>query len=172
MYNSTNTYEEFTWMHVSDKKLNVSSTGVHSLDVFCREPNLIVDKIILSLDATYNPRGEGPEQTFDAQGDIQTAIENPTINSQQQLLSVYPNPAQNQIQLKYNLVESSAVKINIINTKGQTVANLVNSVQSGGAHEIIWNMNSASLGMMPDGLYLVRFQSANATEVQKLLIRR
>ena len=166
LYFGSNIYEEFTWLHVSDKKLEVTNTGVQSLDLFCREPDLIIDKIILTRDANYAPDGYGPEQTVDTTA---TSLDD-LANNQEVQMMVYPNPAKDQIQINYNLGESNQVNISVLDLNGQPVAHLLNARQSAGNHEITWNLNNSSSAIVPAGMYLIRLQSGNTLQVRKVLI--
>ncbi|MBK8972758.1 MAG: hypothetical protein IPM37_16015 [Hahellaceae bacterium] len=43
--------------------LNVSSAGLHTLNVWMRESGMIADKIVLTQDANFVPAGSGPDET-------------------------------------------------------------------------------------------------------------
>jgi len=166
--NSTKVYKSYTWLHVASGNLAVSSTGIQSLDLFCREPNLIIDKLILSQNANYIPVGAGPLQTLN-QTDSVSAVENPMINNQDLQISVYPNPAQDQIKIAYNMAESNFVNISVVNMNGQLIANLINDYQSFGKHEFTCNLSN-SISNVNQGLYLVKFQIGNSLKTQKIIV--
>ncbi|MEG8947010.1 T9SS type A sorting domain-containing protein [Rosettibacter firmus] len=44
----------WSW-HKGDKTIHIDSTGVHSLDFFGREPNALLDHIIITASATFDP---------------------------------------------------------------------------------------------------------------------
>ena len=167
--NSTKVYGSFTWLHVANSNLAVSNTGIQSLDLYCQEPNLIIDKLILSLNANYVPSGAGPAQNFNAADTLKAGLENPTMNDQGLKISAYPNPAQDQIKIAYDMRESNFVNISIENLSGQWVTNLISEYQSFGTHEFTWSLKNSTYTVSP-GLYLVRFQIGNSYKVQKLLV--
>ncbi len=168
LYFGSNVYEEFTWLNVADQKLEVDNTGIQSLDVFCREPNLIIDKIILTLNTNYTPEGYGPDQTYTTVTDIDDL----SVDDQETQMIVYPNPSQEQIKIAYNLTESIQVKINVLNINGQIVTNLVDDYQGIGKHEAIWNLNNSNSGLVTDGIYLIVLQTGDSQSVSKVLIQR
>ncbi len=57
----------WTWTgELSDATLaviDVTSTGMQTVDIWMREDGLILDKIILTTDPTYIPEGNGPQQS-------------------------------------------------------------------------------------------------------------
>ncbi|MDD3322718.1 MAG: GDSL-type esterase/lipase family protein [Paludibacter sp.] len=167
--NSTKVYKDFTWLHVATAKLTILNSGVKGLDLFCNEPNLIIDKLILTLDENYSPLGAGPEQTLNPADTLDTGVNDIMMNNQDLQISVYPNPAQDQIRIAYNMAESNFVNISIENMNGQVVANLFNDYQSFGKHEFTWNLNNSVSHVNP-GLYLVRFQIGNSFKIQKLIV--
>jgi lysophospholipase L1-like esterase len=168
LFNSTNVYETFTWMHVADKKLTVASAGVHDLDLFCREPNLIIDKVILSLDATYSPSGNGPAET---QSDpITSLISLAAANDPGLALVAYPNPATSELHIDYQIPEAGLVNLSVYDATGQKIQDLVSGHQQEKRQHLNWKLDSN-----PDivsGLYLILLQTAHTTQVQKILIER
>ncbi len=164
LYNSTNVYEEFTWMHVADKTLNVTTTGYQSLEVYLREPNLIIDKIILSPDATYAPAGLGPDETADQE----TALVD-IIASDLEFI-VCPNPAHSDVNISYTTLEAGDVNLSIFNSTGQKINELTKGFQPAGCHQTIWDFSSHT--DLKSGLYILKLQTANGTQVRKLLINR
>ena len=161
---SRDVYEEFTWMHVSGKKLNVSKTGVQSLEVFCREPNLIIDKIILSPDAGYSPSGLGPDETLDQA----TGVFNMTTSDLK--FNVYPNPANSEVNVSYTNPEAGVVNLAVYNTNGQKILELANGYQQAGSQCVMWNLSDGA--DLNSGVYIIRLQTANVTQLKKILINR
>ena len=167
--NSTKVYKSYTWLHIANSNLVVSKVGVQSLDLFCMEPNLIIDKLILTQNANYIPSDIGPAQNFNPTDTTSTGIENTMMDNQDMQISTYPNPAQNQVKIAYNLSESNSVNISVVNMNGQLVANLINDYQSFGKHEFIWNLTN-SVSNVIQGLYMIRFQIGNSMKIQKIIV--
>jgi subtilisin-like proprotein convertase family protein len=88
-----------------------------------------------------------------------------TINENEQLtLSVYPNPAKNNIFVDYGLTNKGNVVLNISTIEGKIVyTNVLNT--SNGTIEI----NTADLS---DGIYFVKVQSTGVNKTIKLIIAR
>ena len=47
----------------SVRKLNVTSTGVHTINVWMRESGMVFDKLVLTTDPAYVPTGSGPAES-------------------------------------------------------------------------------------------------------------
>ncbi len=43
--------------------INIPSTGVHTVNLWMREDAVMVDKLVLTTDATYVPSGFGPTES-------------------------------------------------------------------------------------------------------------
>jgi hypothetical protein len=43
--------------------INVTSAGVHTLNLWMREDGFVVDKVVLSSNVNYVPSGTGPAQS-------------------------------------------------------------------------------------------------------------
>jgi lysophospholipase L1-like esterase len=167
--NSTKVYKSFTWLNVANSNLVVPKAGIQSLDLFCMEPNLIIDKFILTQNASYVPSGPGPVQNFNPADTLKSGTESILMNNLDFQISTYPNPAQNQIMIAYIMPESNNVNISVVNTNGQLVANLVDQYQFVGKHEYTWNF-SKSLSCINQGLYFVRIQIGDTMKTQKIIV--
>jgi hypothetical protein len=59
---------DYTWsnstMDGPRSTFDVSTLGVHTLNIYMREDGLIVDKIVLTTDPNYTPTGEGPAESL------------------------------------------------------------------------------------------------------------
>jgi lysophospholipase L1-like esterase len=68
--------------------INVTSTGLHTINVWMRESGVVLDKLLLTSSSTYTPTGTGPAETVNivdpeyvAVGDSITYGSNDTISS-------------------------------------------------------------------------------------------
>ena len=50
-------------MHKRAATINVPSSGEHTVNVWMREDGVVLDKLILTTDETYEPTGPGPDET-------------------------------------------------------------------------------------------------------------
>jgi len=63
------------------------------------------------------------------------------------LLKNYPNPFNNETVIAWNLRNSGQVELNIFNSKGQLVKNLVNEAENKGTHSVIFNADGMETGI-------------------------
>lgn len=101
--------------------------------------------------------------TFD-QSEFNLAI---GINEQVQSfgsVSVYPNPANEQVNLTINMVQSNSVSITLFNTIGQAV--LVENRELASGNNLV-QLNTSSL---PAGVYFVNVTAAGSTTTSKIVI--
>jgi len=81
--------------------------------------------------------------------------------------SIYPNPANGNINLAYKLDKEQNVSIELFNTLGEKVYDANQGLTSSGQHSMLLNVQQ-----FVAGVYLVRFTTNNATTVRKLVIQR
>ena len=86
----------------------------------------------------------------------------PTIYN---LSSPYPNPFNPTTTISFSIPQSDLVSINVYDIKGELVTELINEQLHIGYHSIDWNGTNQSSGM-----YLVRMESGEYVETQKLLL--
>ncbi|MBN2486085.1 MAG: T9SS type A sorting domain-containing protein, partial [Bacteroidales bacterium] len=86
-----------------------------------------------------------------------------TITEEKFNLSVYPNPANDYIEISLDNVNATELKVEIINTSGLSVSNNI-------------PLNSASLTLELDsflpGIYFVRISGNNTIETKRFVIAR
>jgi|GEM_PF-291388 len=88
------------------------------------------------------------------------------VPSAYNLLQVYPNPFNSELEIAYNLSHDSFVKITIYNTLGQQVTSLYEGQQTTGVHRLRWNGSGFS-----SGVYLISMESEGAqTELKKAIL--
>jgi len=79
----------------------------------------------------------------------------------------YPNPFNPSTTIRYTLVESQKVILNIYDTLGQLVSELVNEFQSNGVHEIVFYAED-----LASGIYIYRLQTESRSDVGKMILQR
>jgi len=77
----------------------------------------------------------------------------------------YPNPFNPETNIVFELASGSNVLIEIYNIKGQKVTTLINETFETGSHKVIWNAVGQS-----SGIYLLRFITAETSEMKKLIL--
>jgi len=96
---------------------------------------------------------------------ILTGIEeNASFSDNNLLLSVFPNPAEGIITINYNLKSDSHVSLDLADMNGRIIKVLVNEQKPAG--EYVFKFDSS---LIPQGVYLWRFQSADGIEVRKMI---
>jgi hypothetical protein len=77
----------------------------------------------------------------------------------------YPNPFNPETTIRYSISQSSYVKIEVYNTKGQRVATLQDSNQQIGSHQIQWNATGFA-----SGIYILRLTTNEGVQSKKMLL--
>jgi len=80
------------------------------------------------------------------------------------LHKAYPNPFNPSVTLSYGLKEAGQTTLHIYNMRGQLVDTLVNEHQLLGTYDIRWQPVNLSAGV-----YIIRLQSGNQTNLQKIV---
>lgn len=89
-------------------------------------------------------------------------IENTLGNDEN--ISVYPNPAQNEVSISLNLIERENVSIKIIDLTGKTI----NNYNLGKVNQM--KVETLNLASLPKGFYLISVEGTNFRNVQKLIV--
>jgi len=80
-------------------------------------------------------------------------------------LSVYPNPAQNNFYVDFELVSESNVNISLFGADGKLIKQLTAQKMNGGKHSLVFNPE------VKPGLYLVNIVANNQTISKRLIIQ-
>ena len=87
------------------------------------------------------------------------------LPSKYYLFQNQPNPFNPSTLIKYELPEGTSVNIVIYNIIGEKVAELVNSFQKEGRHEIVWDAQNIA-----SGIYFCRMLAGNFVSTKKLVL--
>lgn len=94
-------------------------------------------------------------------------------NINQSQLACYPNPFSDEINIEYTVQENgSQVFIGIYNMVGQLVAEIANGRHSAESYKIHWNGTDRNGKLLNSGIYFLKLQSGNKSEIQKIQIVR
>jgi hypothetical protein len=80
-------------------------------------------------------------------------------------LNASPNPFNPTTTLEFALPQSGAVKVEVFNAAGQSVAKLVNGQRDAGLHQVTWDASE-----MPSGVYLVSLDAGSLHATTKVLL--
>lgn len=100
--------------------------------------------------------------------EISVGVENSKRPSKFNLRQNYPNPFNPSTTIGYQLTTSSEVSLDVFNTLGRKVANLVQGYESEGAHQVTWN--AAGLA---SGVYIYRLETSTGfSEIKNMLLMK
>ena len=84
----------------------------------------------------------------------------------------YPNPFNPTTTINYNVAKSGDVKLNVYNVKGQLVKTLVNSAQTVGLNQVVWNGDDNAGNRVSSGVYFYKLENAGRTEMKKMVLMK
>ncbi len=96
---------------------------------------------------------------------IRTSIEDELIPQQYILSQNYPNPFNPSTQIQYALPEATQVTLEVFNSLGQKVMELVNGQQSAGYHSATFDASGLS-----SGVYLYKLTTPSFSQTNKMLL--
>ncbi|PKN76209.1 MAG: hypothetical protein CVU49_02265 [Candidatus Cloacimonetes bacterium HGW-Cloacimonetes-2] len=82
----------------------------------------------------------------------------------------YPNPFNPVTSIKYDLAETSQVRMDIYNVRGQLVKTLLNQEMLAGTHSVIWDGKDGQGRSVSSGVYLYRMTMPNKVLTNKMLL--
>ncbi len=82
----------------------------------------------------------------------------------------HPNPFNPATTISYTLAKPDAVKVEVFNTLGQTVAILIDESQPAGQHAVEWRGVDATGCAVPSGVYFYRVTAGSNQAVRKMVL--
>jgi hypothetical protein len=82
----------------------------------------------------------------------------------------YPNPFNPTTRFQVNLPNAADLEVTVYNVLGQKVASLMNGHRSAGTYEVTWNGTNDHGTAVNSGVYFIRMQADNYTNVRKVLL--
>ena len=128
----------------------------HILRIKQQEEGTKIDKYLISNDSTFVP--ENPVGVED-----KSIAEN--IPKEFSIAQNYPNPFNPTTVISYALPKASHVSVDVYNTLGQKVAELVNADQYAGTHSVSFNASALS-----SGIYFYTIQAGDFASTKKMLL--
>jgi len=95
--------------------------------------------------------------------------ENNDFPNEFRLRQNYPNPFNPETTIEYQIPASGHIKLEICNTKGQTIRVLVDTYQKTGTYQTIWNGRDDSGYMVSSGIYYYILKNDTQIRIKKLL---
>ncbi|MDD2228824.1 MAG: FlgD immunoglobulin-like domain containing protein [Candidatus Cloacimonetes bacterium] len=87
------------------------------------------------------------------------------------IVSTYPNPFTDQVSIRYKLLKSAQVKIQIYNLKGQVVRTLHNGTQSKGEQALAWEGCDDKGRHVASGIYLLQMKVEGKEKYCRKLVK-
>ena len=87
-----------------------------------------------------------------------------------QLQSNYPNPFNTSTTIRYQIIESGLVQLDIFDLVGQRTRSLISGIQEPGSYEILWDGANEQGMKVSTGIYLAKLQVGTFNDVRKMLL--
>ena len=145
--------ERVVWGH------NGGSMGGYAAQFyFCKEEN---SGVVLTTNSEQY-LDDLVEYMFDYADSLVTNIKTPAKTTFK--LHIFPNPTSDNCTLEFELDHPAWVSIQIFNSIGKQVDELVSRLLPSGQHQVIWNT-----AKFPEGLYFCRVQTGNEMVTKKII---
>ena len=93
-------------------------------------------------------------------------------NYRNMLYRASPNPAIDEVEIRYSIKNKGRVEIVVYNIIGQKVKTLVNKVQEPGEYKVVWDLGGISKESVPGGVYFYSMKTKGFKEIRKMIIIR
>ncbi len=150
----TNTTEQHSYTYV-DREIYSTGTYYYWLQM-------------LDYDGSYFYYGPQSIYVY-ADGDPEVI---PGIPIHTEITAAYPNPFNPEINIDYSLVGNANVRIDIFNSRGQLVRNLVDRNLETGNYRVLWNGKGTYGNSLTSGVYLIRMTSGEHTSNRKIILAK
>ncbi len=182
-YRLTLQFAEFVYDGADQRLFDVEVEGVEvvtDLDLFGTVGgNAAYDQTVTvvvtdgELDVRFLQDRKGPTlsamtvRAFDAKSAAGTTTESMVTDetSPLALAPAAPNPTRGTATLRYTVPEASAVRIDVLDVLGRSVAILVDETRQAGEHAVTFDGTR-----LPSGVYIVRLQAGDQAAVQRLTL--
>lgn len=94
-----------------------------------------------------------------------TSIKDNNLPQKFNLEQNYPNPFNPTTQINYQVAKEVRVEINVYNTKGEFVTNIVNSIHKPGRYKACWNASNLN-----SGVYFIKENAGNFESIKKAVL--
>ena len=82
----------------------------------------------------------------------------------------YPNPFNLKTQIKFSLLKSSNISIEIIDIMGSKVKTIFQGLKAEGKHSLYWDAQGREGAILASGVYFVLIKGENFSKKQKVLL--
>ena len=148
-------------LNFPDAELNVTSLNNGIAGVFFRAEGGVTE---ISVDEIHFGT------TFESIVPLGDGGENPLSLSETVDFVNYPNPFREMTTFQYSLETRSAVRLSVLDLNGREIVRLLDEVQPGGNHEIIWDGTGEEGARLTQGVYFYRFSKGEVMNVGRILL--
>ena len=145
--------------------LNIPTEGVHTFELYMREGNFRVDKIVLTMDELYVADFEYAEGESETLYDTAVEIPEGEVPQGYLLSQNYPNPFNPTTKISYRVPRKSQVIISIYNSNGELVEHILNQEVQAGVHEVMWDASNRAAG-----IYFIHLDAGSFNQTNKCLL--
>ena len=83
--------------------------------------------------------------------------------------NVWPNPFASEVRASFALERGSPVRLDVFDVAGRRVRALADGLRSAGEHAVHWDGRDASGRPVPAGVYFLRFETGDRSEMRRLV---
>ena len=85
-------------------------------------------------------------------------------------LDNYPNPFNPTTTISFSIPESGKTELNIYNTKGQCVKQLISAEFTAGKHSVVWNGKDENDKLVSSGIYFYKLTTKNSVVAKRMIM--
>jgi len=150
--------EEFASIHQTTDALTVTYT----------DSQVTADTPYQYYVTAVYPTGESvPSATASATPTSESDVVSVTVTS---LIGNYPNPFNPSTTIAFDMAREGHVTIEIYNSKGQRVKEVVSGSFNAGSHRVVWNGQDESGRAVSSGVYFYRMITSEYSSMRKMLL--
>ncbi|MFC2131426.1 T9SS type A sorting domain-containing protein [Bacteroidota bacterium] len=123
-------------------------------------------------DGKTNFLDEGKNMTINPEDDIFLNIDDNEFMSLDNEVRNSPNPFSEKTIISFNLSRSEHVKVTITDSRGKSVAVLVNRNLSEGRHDIEFNVTESKYSNLANGTYLYKIETQSFSKTGKMMLKK
>jgi len=86
--------------------------------------------------------------------------------------SIYPNPFNPIVNIKFEINNSAKVNLTVYDVKGRVVQTLINKLISNGSHTVTWNATNSLGNKVSSGIYFAKLSVNSSVVTKKLLLTK
>ena len=92
------------------------------------------------------------------------------IDSKSWLGEATPNPATQDIAIRFNLAKAGPVRLTVLDVRGRVVRTLVEETQTAGEHSARWDARDGRGELVSDGVFFCRLETPAFSDTKKIVI--